>query len=235
VLRSGLIDALPFAPSVSALGAIFGASTATVGLSPLGAVVMSAIVWSGAGQFAALPLWPRGGTVVILSTLALSLRFALITTSIAPLLARRSIWLRLALAYTVTDENYALAMTRRKGVLEPGYLVGSWLVLYFAWLIGTLVGVLVGAQVPAEWVGPLEQVFPLVFLVLTVLLCTSVRLAIVASLGAILSVLGAGFLANGWNVIVAGLLASLCGVLLERWNQGSKPPSHVRSARWKCE
>jgi branched chain amino acid efflux pump len=201
---------------VLALGAIFGTSTGAVGLSPVAAVVMSAVVWSGAGQFAALPLWPQGGTIVILSTLALSLRFALITTSMAPLLASRSRWLRLALAYTVTDENYALAMTRRGGVLEPGYLFGSWLALYFAWLIGTGVGVLVGAQVPPAWVGPLEQVFPLVFLVLTVLLCTSVRLALVACLGAALSVLGASVLPNGWNVIVAGVLASLAGPLLER-------------------
>ena len=177
---------------------------------------MSAVVWSGAGQFAALPLWPQGGTIVVLSTLALSLRFALISTSMAPLLASRSRWLRLALAYTITDENYALAMTRRRGALEPSYLFGAWLVLYFAWLIGTIVGVLVGAQVPSAWVGPLEQIFPLVFLVLTVLLCTSVRLALVACLGAVLSVLGALVLPNGWNVIVAGLLASLGGPLLER-------------------
>jgi predicted branched-subunit amino acid permease len=177
---------------------------------------MSAIVFSGAGQLASLPLWPQGGAIVILSTLALSLRFALITTSMAPLLASRSRWVRLALAYCVTDENYALAMTRRKGVLEPRYLLGSWLVLYFAWLIGTIVGVLVGAQVPPQWVGPLEQVFPLVFLVLTVLLCTNARLAIVACLGAALSVLGALVLPNGWNVIVAGVLASLAGPLLER-------------------
>ena len=100
-MRGGFVDALPFAPSVTALGVVFGASTATVGLSPLAAVLMSGVVWSGAGQFAALPLWPQGGTIVILSTLALSLRFALVTTSMAPLLAKRSVWLRLVLAYAL--------------------------------------------------------------------------------------------------------------------------------------
>jgi predicted branched-subunit amino acid permease len=213
---AGLVDALPFAPSVLALGAIFGASSGPAGMSPLAAVVMSALVFSGAGQFAALPLWPQGGLVVIASTLALSLRFMLITTSLAPLLAGRSRWLRAALAYAVTDENYALAVTRTGGRLEPPYLVGSWCVLYGAWLLGTIVGVLLGAQVPAGWVEPLRAVFPLVFLVLTVLLCTSVRLALVAALGATLSVIGATVLPNGWNIILAGLLASLAGPLLER-------------------
>jgi predicted branched-subunit amino acid permease len=62
-------------------------------------------------------------------------------------------------------------------------------------------------------------VFPLVFLVLTVLLCTSVRLAVVAALGAALSVLGATVLPNGWNIILAGLLASLVGPVLERGSE----------------
>jgi len=177
---------------------------------------MSGLVFSGAGQFAALPLWPQGGPVVILSTLALSLRFMLITTSLAPLLVGRPRWLRMALAYAVTDENYALAITRTGGKLEPPYLVGSWVVLYVAWLVGTVIGVLLGAQVPPRWVEPLRTVFPLVFLVLTILLCTSVRLALVAGLGAVLSVAGALVLPNGWNVIVAGLLASLLGLASER-------------------
>ena len=212
----GCLDALPFGPSVLALGAIFGASAGPAGIGPWAAVLMSALVFSGAGQFAALPLWPQGGPVVILSTLALSLRFMLITTSLAPLLVGRPRWLRIALAYAVTDENYALAVTRTGGKLEPPYLVGSWVVLYGAWLVGTIAGVLLGAQVPPSWVDPLRTVFPLVFLVLTILLCTSVRLALVAGLAAALSVAGTLVLPNGWNVIVAGLLASLLGLASER-------------------
>jgi predicted branched-subunit amino acid permease len=215
-LRAGFVDALAFGPSTFILGAIFGASTGAAGISGPAAVLMSAVVWSGAGQFAALPLWSEGGTVVILSALALSLRFTLITASMAPLLVGLPRPVRAALAYCVTDENYALAVTRQRGRLAPGYLVGSWIPLYGAWVIGTLVGVLLGAQVQPAWLGALKQVFPLVFLVLTVLLCTSVPLAIVAILGGALSVLGAAILPPGWNIVAAGLLASLAGLPLER-------------------
>ena len=177
---------------------------------------MSAVVWSGAGQFAALPLWHEGGGVVILSALALSLRFTLVTASMAPLLTGVPRWLRAAIAYCITDENYALAVTQQKGRLEPGYVIGSWIPLYGAWVIGTLTGVLVGAQVPTEWIGPLKAVFPLVFLVLTVLLCTSIPLAVVAVLGGVISIIGASFLPGGWNIVTASLLASLAGLPLER-------------------
>lgn len=215
-IRDGFLAALTFFPSTLILGAIFGASTGAAGISPLAAIVMSAVVWSGAGQFAALPLWPEGAGVVILSALALSLRFTLITASMAPLLVDRPRWLRACLAYCVTDENYALAVTRQQGALEPGYLVGSWIPLYAAWVIGTAGGVLLGAQVPPDWVAPLKAVFPLVFLVLTVLLCTSIPLALVAVLGGGLSVLGAVYLPPGWNIVSAGLVASLVGLPLER-------------------
>lgn len=215
-LRDGFLAALAFAPSTLILGAVFGASTSAAGISAPSAIFMSALVWSGAGQFAALPLWPEGGGVVIVSALALSLRFTLITASMAPMLVDRSRWLRAFLAYCVTDENYALAVTRQKAALEPGYLVGSWIPLYAAWFFGTVAGVLLGAQVPADWVPPLKAVFPLVFLVLTVLLCTSVPLAVVAVLGGVLSVLGAVYLPAGWNVVCAGLVASLAGLPLER-------------------
>lgn len=177
---------------------------------------MSALVWSGAGQFAALPLWSEGGGVVVLSALALSLRFTLITASMAPLLVQTPRWLRAALAYCVTDENYALAVTRQKGVLRPGYLLGSWIPLYAGWVLGTVVGVVLGAGVPPEWVGPLKAVFPLVFLVLTVLLCTSIPLAVVAILGGALSVIFAQYLPIGWNIMSAALRASLAGIPLER-------------------
>jgi predicted branched-subunit amino acid permease len=215
-LRDGFLAALTFVPSTLILGAVFGASTGAAGISPLTAIFMSGLVWSGAGQFAALPLWPEGGGVVILSALALSLRFTLVTASMAPMLVNRARWLRAYLAFCVTDENYALAVTRQKGALEPGYLIGSWIPLYGSWLLGTTAGVLVGAQVPADWVGPLKAVFPLVFLVLTVLLCTSVPLALVAVLGGVLSVISAVYLPSGWNIVTAGLLASLLGLPLER-------------------
>src|SRR5215472_19092973 len=149
---AGLVDALTFVPSTLILGVIFGASSGSAGIGGATAVLMSAVVWSGAGQFAALPLWREGGPVIVLSTLALSLRFMLITASIAPLLASRPRILRAALAYCLTDENYALAVARQKGVLQPGYLFGSWIPLYVSWVLGTLLGVVIGGQVPDQWV-----------------------------------------------------------------------------------
>jgi len=189
-LLAGVVDALPFIPGVLVLGAIWGASAGPAGIGPLTAVVMSVIVWSGAGQFAALPLWREGVGIVAVSVLLLSMRFSLMTTSMAPLLAQARMphALRALLAFTITDETYALTMTRRSGRIDPAYLFGAWLPLYLPWIGGTVLGVLMGAQVPIAWRTTLEAIFPIVFLTLTVLVCTSTTLAVVAGLGGALSI-----------------------------------------------
>src|SRR5260370_15578004 len=107
--------------------------------------------------------------------------------------------------------------------------------LYAGWVIGTIVGVLLGAGVPADWVGPLKAVFPLVFLVLTVLLCTSIPLALVAVLGGVLSVTFAMYLPSGWNIVTAGLLPWFGGAapatLLPRPAGPGLPPTRPSSSR----
>jgi predicted branched-subunit amino acid permease len=217
-ISAGLLDALPFLPGVFILGAIWGASAGPAGIGPIQAVVMSVIVWSGAGQFAALPLWRDGVGIVATSVLLLSLRFSLMTTSMAPHMASARVPapLKAFLAYTITDETYALTMTRRSGRIDPPYLIGAWLFLYLPWVVGTAAGVTMGSQVPTQWRALLETIFPIVFLTLTVLVCTSRVHAVVAVLGGALSIVLALLLPAGWNVLLAGLLASALVPLLAR-------------------
>ncbi len=223
-LAAGLVDTLPFVASTGLLGMIFGAGAQAAGIGQATAVLMSVVVFSGSGQFAALPLWSQGAGIIVLSTFVLSLRFALMTASMAPRLANAPPWLRAAVAYGVTDENYALAVSRRGGEMEPDYLAGSWAVLYLSWVLGTAAGVFFGAQVPAQLVASLNAVFPIVFVTLVVLCCTSVPTAVVAALGALLGALGALYLPAGWGVVIAGLLASLAGPLLERRKPRGRRP-----------
>jgi predicted branched-subunit amino acid permease len=215
-MRAGLGDAAAFVPSVFVLGTIFGASAGPAGIGPVSAIAMSLLVFSGASQFAALPLWQQGGPIIVLTAFALSLRFSLMTASLAPRLAECPTWLKALLAFAITDENYALAARHPDRRVEPAYLVGVWLGLYVGWAAGTIVGVVLGAQVPEPWMRPLNAVFPIVFLTLTILCCTSRIMAVVAVLGGILSILGAQVLPPGWNVILAAIVASLIGAAFDR-------------------
>jgi predicted branched-subunit amino acid permease len=207
-------------PGVLILGTVFGTGAVAAGIAPLTAVLMSALVYSGATQFAILPLWRDAGTaVLVLTAFVLSLRFSLMAVSAAPGLVRLPRPARGVLAFWLTDETYALAVSRRGGKMDPPYLLGAGVLLYLAWIVGTVLGVWFGASVPSEFSGPAQAVFPIAFVALTALCCATRTAAVVAVLAAVLSV-GLLVLVHppaGWNVMLAGLATSLAGPLLERF------------------
>ena len=226
-MRRGVLDMLPFAPGVLVLGVVFGAGAIEQGLGRAAAVAMSLLVYSGSAQLAALAVWHQGAAVVLLTTLALSLRFALMTSSVAtwlgPVSGPSARWRRAALAYLVTDETFAAASARPREQRTAGYLAAAGLTLAVAWIGGTLAGAFAGTTGLVDAIASLTgPIFVMVFLVLVVLTCATLPKALVGLLGAILGVVGALLLPPGWHIIFAGLLASLAGPFVERRLRGSR-------------
>jgi predicted branched-subunit amino acid permease len=129
-------------------------------------IVMSAIVWSGAAQFATLAVLSAGGSVVtaiIAGTLVAS-RFLAIGVALGPFM--RGGPLRRALeGQAMVDASLILARTGegRYGVRR---LLGSTLPQYVAWSAGTIAGVLAGDQIPDPKTLGLDALFPAFFLAL---------------------------------------------------------------------
>ena len=62
-LRAGVRAGMPFAIAGALLALSFGVLAQSAGLSPLAAIAMSAIVFGGSAQFAAISILGSGGTV----------------------------------------------------------------------------------------------------------------------------------------------------------------------------
>lgn len=215
----GVLDALPFGIYIGALGIIFGASAAPVGMTGLTASLMSLLVFSGAAQFAALGLWGHGIGPVVITTALLSSRFLLMSASLSARLPPTQRWQRLLLGYSVSDEAYALFTGPGAGG-GVAYLAGAGAMLYLPWLVGTLLGVAVGPMVPLSWQQPLTSLFPMVFLVLTVLTIDGRTKGLVALVGAALGIAGALYLPTGLHVPAAGVLAAALGPAIARATVG---------------
>lgn len=218
--RQGMVATVPFSITVGALGIVFGATAGTVGLSGAAALAMSAFVFSGAAQFSSLGLWHEGLAAVLLATLLLGTRFVLMSASIALRLPGVPRWQRLLLSQTILDETYGLFIAAGSGA-SASFLLGSMLVLYTPWILGTWLGVRLGPLVPASWQALLEAVFPLVFLVLVVHTSGSRSKAVVATLAAALAIGCAVWLPGGWGLLVAGLSASALGPWLAQRLDGA--------------
>jgi 4-azaleucine resistance transporter AzlC len=216
--RRGLLATLPLAPGVVAFGLLYGMMARQLGFSPGEAWAMSLIVHAGSAQFTALGMWESvGAAPIILTTLVVNLRHMLMGASVAPYLRGLSPQWRALLALWMSDESYALAIAEyERGRGSHGYFLGANVGIYLAWPASGLLGVLLGAAIPDPGQYGLDLVFPLGFLgLLTAFLKDRIGVAVALAAGG-LALLGTFLLPGEWTLIVAGLLGSGLGLLLEK-------------------
>lgn len=161
--RAGLRDGAPFAGASAVLAVSFGVVATGLGLSAPAAIVMSAVVFAGAAQFAALAIVAAGGglAAAVGAAVLINSRFLPMGFAIGPSLRGRP-WRRAVEGQVVVDSSWAMA-SRGDGTFERLYLFGHTGVQYVAWVLGTAVGAL-GPHLDDRALG-LDAVFPAFFLV----------------------------------------------------------------------
>ena len=166
-LRTGAVTALPLSIAVALFGVSFGVLSATSGgMGALPAVVMSATTFAGSAQFAAASVLGGGGQpmAAIAAALLLNARYLPIGISVARALGGSPLR-RLVKSQLVVDESWAIA-SRGDGHFEPGRLIGAGIVLWLAWVGGTVVGVIGGEALGDPAALGLDAAFPALFLAL---------------------------------------------------------------------
>lgn len=160
---AGARAALPLIVPTLLIGASFGVAATTLGWGVVAPVVMSAIVFSGAAQFAVVGVLGAGGSVVaaIVAATLVATRFLAMGVAFGP--SMRGGPVRRALeGQAVVDSSLVLARTgpARYG---PRRLLGSTVPQYTGWVTGTLIGVLAGEQIADPKTLGLDVLFPAFF------------------------------------------------------------------------
>lgn len=212
-LRAGAVTALPFAVAVGLFGVSFGVlSVTTGGMGALPAVVMSATTYAGSAQFAAASVMASGGQTVaaIAAALLLNARYVPIGISVARALSGGAVT-RFVKGQFVIDESWAIG-SRPDGTFDPGRLLGAGILLWVAWVAGTVVGVLGGEALGDPAALGLDAAFPALFLALLVSQLRSGRAVLAAVLGGGVAVALVPFTPPGVPIIAAAG-AALIGLL----------------------
>jgi 4-azaleucine resistance transporter AzlC len=175
------------------------------------ALVMSASTFAGSAQFAAASILAGGGQPIaaIGAALLLNARYIPIGVSVAPFL-RGGPLRRFLQAQLVVDESWAIA-SRGDGRFDPHRLVGAGIVLWLAWVAGTVIGVLGGEALGDPVALGLDAAFPALFLSLLMLQIGRRRAVIAAVLGAGIAVALVP-LAPAGVPIIAAASAALIGL-----------------------
>ncbi|WP_323676748.1 AzlC family ABC transporter permease [Halorubellus sp. PRR65] len=219
----------PFLLGVVPFGLVYGVTAVDRGLPPTVAAAMSAVVFAGAAQLAAVELLAKGSpaAVVLATILVVNLRYPMYAASIAPYFRAFSTRWRALLAYLMTDQAYAVALVDyRDGETTPDrrkwYYVGAAGTLWVSWQLSTVTGVLVGAQVPSGL--SLEFAIPLTFLALLVPNLEGAPSALAAVVGGVGTVAGTN-LPYDVSLVAAALLGVLAATALDATRDDDAAPA----------
>ena len=164
--RDGARAGLPYAGASAALSLSFGVVATDAGLPAVAAVLMSAVVFAGSAQFAAIGILASGGGLgaAVGAAALMNSRFVPMGFAVGPSL-RGSRLRRAVEGQAVVDSSWVMAQ-RGDGRFDRAYLFGHTSVQYVAWVVGTLAGVVLPG-LDARALG-LDAVFPAFFLSLLV-------------------------------------------------------------------
>jgi 4-azaleucine resistance transporter AzlC len=231
---AGVKDTLPLVVGGIPFGIIFGALAAGAGLSPVGTLAMSALVFAGSAQFIAVGLIAGQVSIpiIVLTTFVVNLRHMLYSASLGPYVKHLPQRWLIPLAFWLTDETYLIVIRRFQTGLEAPrrqwYYLGSAVIMYVDWQLSTLLGVVAGHSIPNPQNWGLDFALIVTFIGMIVPAMknrSSVVSVIVAG--------GVALLANGLPNRLGLMLAALAGVLagmLSRALFGETEPVEVVSA-----
>ncbi len=213
--RAGVRAAVPFAIAGGLLAASFGVLARDVGMPAWAAIAMSAIVFAGSAQIAALSIIGGGGGLgsAIGAAALMNSRFLPMGIAIGPSLPGRAA-ARAAQGQTVVDASWALA-SDGEGGFDRHVLFGSSAIQYVAWVTGTVVGVVAGSALGDPETYGLDAIYPAFFMALLIAETRSGRAVGVAAAGALIALVLIPVAPAGVPVLVASL-ASLLGLIRRR-------------------
>ncbi len=219
--RDGLTAVAPLLVGVAPFGLAFGVAA---GQSSIGAglgYATSQIIFAGAAQLAAVQLFDAGAAaaVIIATALVVNARHLMYSAALAAHFREFPRLWRFVLPYVMTDQAFAVSITRYETVSDPEYkrrfYLGAALGLWFTWQSTTGLGALAGASVPSSW--SLDFAIPLVFLALLVPAVTSRPGLVAALVAGVIAVVGADIPYN-LGLLIGATSGIAAGVIAERVN-----------------
>ena len=198
---------MPYAVAGCAVALSFGVLARDAGFSALGAIVMSAIVFAGSAQFAAISIVAAGGGLgaAIGAAALMNSRFLPMGIALAPSL-RGSALRRAAQGQAVVDASWVMA-AEGDGRFDRHFLFGATAVQYATWFAGTAVGALGGGLLGDTQAIGLDAVFPAFFLALLLPELREARSRGVALAGALIALALVPVAPAGIPVLAASVAA----------------------------
>ncbi|MBE7375093.1 AzlC family ABC transporter permease [Pseudomonas lopnurensis] len=206
----------PISLFVTLFGAAFGLAAVQAGLEDSVIMAMSALVFAGASQFAALELWGTHVPVVTLAVtvFAINARHLLMGATLYPWLRHLPPAKRYGVMLVASDANWAMSMQAfGRGQPGMGLLLGGGLALWSFWLLGTWLGIFFGGTLHDPRSLGLDMVMGCFLLAMVVGGEKNLRLLLIWIVAACASLLAWRYLPENSHVVVGALAGGVAGTL----------------------
>ena len=218
-VRRGFVAAQVLAPGVVFYALVFGVVASERGLTGLQAMLMSAVVYSGSAQLAALQGWTGSAliTPLVVTILVLNARYVLYGAAIYPWLSQATPGQAYGSLFFLGDGSWAMAMREYEaGYRDAGYVFGSGIAMFVPWVFGTLAGHLLARQVPNPAAFGLDFVLVAFAAIIGLQMWRGKSDLWPAAAAGLAAFACYKLLPGGWYIVAAGLAGGLMGA----WRHG---------------
>lgn len=200
-------DALAIGVATGVYGVSFGVLAVAAGLSVAQACAMSALVFTGASQFAVVGVLGAGGGALaaLAPALLLAARNALYGLALVPVLRRVHRVRRGLEVQLVIDESTAMARAHDDPARAHRAFLATGLSVFLFWNLGTLAGALLGGGLGDPRDLGLDAMFPAAFLALLAPQLRRSGAPAGAVAGAALAAAALAFVPAGVPILIAAL------------------------------
>jgi predicted branched-subunit amino acid permease len=155
-IRRGAWRAQMLVPGVFIYGTAFGLIADQGGLSLVQALLVSAVVYSGSAQLAAMTVLAAGPSPLIATAwtlvatiLVINARYVLFSAALRPWMGGLHPLKAYSTLYVLGDGNWMLSLkAHAEGEKDTGFVFGSGIAMFLPWLAGTFLGHAAGNLVP---------------------------------------------------------------------------------------
>lgn len=216
-MTAGVRRAAVLALGVLPFGVVYGVAVADSTVGTLPGLLGSVAIFAGASQLSLLDLHEQGAfwAVGVGTALVINARFVLYSAALSPSFSEFPPSWRYSLPHLMTDQAAALSVieyeTERDPLRRRGFYLGAALSLFTMWQLGTVLGVLAGAQVPESL--QLGFIIPVMFMALVVPALRD-RAGVAAAVSSACVSVATAFLPAGTNILLGALAGLAVGATL---------------------
>lgn len=218
LFKQGLIASWPICLGYIPIGMALGVLAQQAGFPVWAVGMMSILVFAGSSQFICVAMVTSGAAAlaIILTTLVVNLRHALMSSALAIHFKGVNRWFLSLFSYGITDESFAVNMAKFR---ETEWSRWSGLAVNqsanLVWILSTISGCLIGQFIPQGAFG-IDYALTAMFLCLLVYQLHGPIYILTAIITAIISVLWYIFLPGESYIVGASMTGATLGYLIKR-------------------